>query len=297
MVGLLLLVAACGSGDQPEFRGDRAYGEGHFAEALTHYRAAAKGGTSGRLWAKIGATTLHTADLRAAADAYRHLASEDPSRTGEAADGLEAVARGAERRGDMVALHDAVLVLAAVAPGRPVAHYAFALAQHGPVSNGDALALLPAALAAAPDAFTFDSLLAAYASVLQQSAGCEQAAPAYRAAFRRAQDSSTRLRAGTGLAGCALNLGLAALKVGHADDAARWFTQAVKVDTTSWTGRRALIGLGDARVGQGDILGAAIAFQAVVTRDAGDSLGRIAGDRLRALGAPPPADTGKGRTQ
>jgi hypothetical protein len=92
-----------------------------------------------------------------------------------------------------------------------------------------------------------------------------------------------------------LSQGLKALGGGRVDDAAGWFLQAVRADSTSWTGRRALIGLGDARVGQGDILGAAIAFQSVIDGRSGpaDSLTRIAQDRLRALGAAGPADSGR----
>jgi hypothetical protein len=72
----------------------------------------------------------------------------------------------------------------------------------------------------------------------------------------------------------------------------------VRVDSTTWTGRRALIGLGDARVGQGDILGAAIAFQSVLDERASpsDSLAMMAADRLRSLGAAGPImtpDTGR----
>jgi predicted negative regulator of RcsB-dependent stress response len=60
--------------------------------------------------------------------------------------------------------------------------------------------------------------------------------------------------------------------------------QAVRVDSVSWVGRRALIALGDARVGQGDILAAAIAYQSAADAGATDSLGRLARQRLNALG-------------
>ena len=156
-------------------------------------------------------------------------------------------------------------------------------------------------MAAAPDAATLDSLLGVYAATLQTGGGCEPAAPVYRAVLRRSRDFELRGRAGAGLATCALSLGLAALGAGRPDDAVDWFIQAVRVDSTSWTGRRALIGLGDARVGQGDIFGAAIAFQSVVDgrSSASDSLARMAADRLGALGprVPPsgPADSGSRR--
>ena len=291
---LLLVLAACRSGAGPEFAGDRAYAAGRYTEALTQYRTATTRDTPGRVWAKLGAAAIHAGDLRAAAEAYRRLA-EDPSRGVEAAEGLDLVARAADRQGDGTALHDAVLGLEAVAPERPIARYALALVRRPGTAGTDAVTLLPAALAAAPDGATQDSLLSAYAASLQSSAGCEQSAPVYRTVLRRSRDPGVRGRAGAGLATCALSLGLAALGAGRADDAADWLVQAVRVDSTSWTGRRALIGLGDARVGQGDILAAAIAFQAVLDRRAGpaDSLARIAEDRLRALGAAGPVDSAR----
>ena len=302
-VALLLGLMACGSSRAPELAGDREYAAGRYSAALTEYRAATGRNTPARIWAKLGVTALHANDLRAAAEAYRRLAVEDDSRSDEAAEGLDLVARAAAREDDAGALRDAVLGLQAVAPERPIARYALALVQRAGGAGSDGAALLPAAMAAAPDAVTFDSLLGAYAVTLQASGGCEPAAPVYRAVLRRTRDGGVRGRVGAGLATCALSLGLAALGGGRPDDAAAWFTQAVRVDSTTWTGRRALIGLGDARVGQGDIFGAAIAFQSVLDGRTGsaDSLTQIAADRLRSLGAAGPidvpVDSGKGRSQ
>jgi tetratricopeptide (TPR) repeat protein len=281
---LAFLAAGCGGAGGPELAGDRAYGAARYAEALAEYREAAGTDGPGRIWAKVAAAALHTGDLRVAADAWSRVAADDPTRLDEAADGLEAVAREADRRGHATALHNAVLALRAAAPERPLGRHALALARRGTLSDAEALAILPAAIAAAPDAETVDSLLGAYASVLQTSAGCEQAAPAYRATLRRTRSSVVRARTGGGLATCALSLGLVALGGGRADEAERWLVQAVRVDSVSWVGRRALIALGDARVGQGDILAAAIAYQSAADAGATDSLGRIARERLNRLG-------------
>ncbi|HEU5169878.1 MAG TPA: tetratricopeptide repeat protein [Gemmatimonadales bacterium] len=289
-------VVACGPSERPELAGDRAYSAGRYRDALEQYREAAGERGGGRVWAKLGAAALRAGELRAAADAYRQLAADDPTRADEAAEGLDAVATEAERRGGAAALQDAVLGLRAVAPERPLGRHALALARGSSLRAADAVALLPAAMAAAPDAETVDSLLAAYGAALQESSGCEQAAPAYRAALRRTRTTEVRARAGGGLATCALSLGLVALGAGHADQAAEWFVQAVRVDSASWVGRRALIGLGDARVGQGDILAAAIAYQSAADAGLGDSLGRIARERLNALGGGgAPADTARRR--
>jgi hypothetical protein len=284
---LALLVAGCGRSG-PELAGDHAYGAGRYAEAVTRYRAAAEHDRGGRIQAKLATAALRAGQPGLAAAAWRQLAGDDPTRLDESADGLEAVAREAAHRGDAAALREAVLGLRAVAPERPIGRHVLALTRYGPLSQVEAVTLLPAAMAAAPDAESVDTLLAAYAAALQASAGCEQAAPAYRATLRRTRSSAVRAVAGSGLATCALNLGLAALGGGRAADAERWLVQAVRVDSVSWVGRRALIALGDARVGQGDILAAAIAYQSAADAGATDSLGRIARERLKALGGGEP---------
>jgi tetratricopeptide (TPR) repeat protein len=293
----LVVAAGCRGSAGPELAGDRAYGAARYAEALAAYRESAGEKGPGRVWAKVAAAALHAGELGVAVDAWRRMAADDPTRLEEAADGLEAVAREADRRGDGRALHGAVVALRAVAPERSIGRHALALTRRGTLGDGEALALLPAAMSAAPDAETVDSLLTAYAAALQATAGCEQAVPAYRAALRRTRSSPVRTRAGGGLANCALSLGLVALGGGRAEDAERWLVQAVRVDSVSWIGRRALIALGDARVGQGDILAAAIAYQSAADGGATDSLGRLARERLNRLGGGGVADTTRRRSR
>lgn len=53
-----------------------------------------------------------------------------------------------------------------------------------------------------------------------------------------------------------------------------------------------MIGLGDARARQGDLVGAALAFQvALSSGEPGDSLGRVASARLNALVSATPPDS------
>jgi hypothetical protein len=56
------------------------------------------------------------------------------------------------------------------------------------------------------------------------------------------------------------------------------------VDSTTPTGRRALLRYAEARLTQGDTLAAALAFQAVASGGAVDSMGTTAASRLAALG-------------
>jgi tetratricopeptide (TPR) repeat protein len=283
-----LACAACGHAGDAERRGDAAYGLGQFAEALRQYRSVAAGHASATIWAKVGAAALHSGELGEAADAYLHLAGEDPARAQEAAEGLEEVARAAERadRGD--ALKRAVIGLQTVAPDRVPGRYALRVAQEEGAEPEDLLTLLPRAIAAAPDQAAADSLLALHARLLQRTSGCSQAMFQYRAVLRRSQDSSVRRAARKGAADCALSLGRRSVTSGRDEDAALWFAEAARMDSTSVAGRQALYAYGETRLAQGDTLAAALAFQAIATEPAVvDSFTGKARARLDAIGLTP----------
>lgn len=243
---------------------------------------------SARVWAKMGAAALHNGDLVEAVDAYLHLAGEDPDRAAEAAEGLEEVARAAERIDRPEVLQRAVMGLQTVAPDRVPGRYALRLAQQEGAEPEELVRLLPRAIAAASDQSTTDSLVALHARLLQQTAGCGQAMFQYRAVLRRTQDTSIRVAAGDGAARCALSLGRRALTSGRDADAALWFAEAARVDSTSPTGRQALFAYGETRLAQGDTLAAALAFQAIAEeRAVADSFRGKAGTRLAELGLTP----------
>lgn len=282
---LVLGLAACGGGGaDPELLGDRAYGAGKFSAAAAHYGAALAKHPGGRLWAKAGAASLHAGDLARAGQAYAHLGTEDPTRVDEAADGLARVAHAAELAGDPAALEAAVLGLRTVAPARPALRYALAAAQARALPAVEALTVLPQALAAADDPRTVNALLFRYGTALEQTAACDDAVLAWQALLRRSTDSALRRTTSVALSGCALRLGLGTLAGGRPADAERWLGQAAGNDSSSWTGRRALIGLGDAHRERGDTADAMAAFQAALAHGAGgDSLSQLAAARLKAL--------------
>jgi tetratricopeptide (TPR) repeat protein len=281
----------CGSGGDRERRGDRAYGQAQYAQALAEYRSVLGGRSEPRLWAKTAAAALHAGELQEAVDGYLRLASEDPTRAVEAAEGLESVARAAERKPDMAVLQKAVQGLQAIAPDRPPGRYALLLAQQPGLENGELVALLPGAIAAAADPKTVDSLLGLYGSALQATSGCGQALPQFRAILRRTQDTVVQTRMRARAADCAWTLGRRAESSRDYANAALWFAEAARMDSTSATGRRALLAYGDNRIRQGDTLAAALAFQTVVTSSDADSAGQIAKVKLAALGIDPASDS------
>jgi tetratricopeptide (TPR) repeat protein len=285
LVGIVVAFG-CGRGGDHERRGDQAYGEGNYSLALTEYRAAVAQDPDARVWAKVGAAALRTGNLEVGADAYLRLAAEDPTRAEEAAEGLEAVARAADRGGDTKRLESAVVGLGMIAPNRSIGRYALAVVRRPGAEANDLVAVLPAAIASAPDAETVDSLLAVYAGALRETSGCDQALPIYQATARRARLGVLRTRAEEGVAGCALALGLRAQAAEKADDAVLWFAAAIRVDSSTAVGRRALVGYGDAQLRLGDTVAAAQAYRAV-TSDAvqSDSTMQMAQDRLEELRA------------
>ncbi|HYF40266.1 MAG TPA: tetratricopeptide repeat protein [Gemmatimonadales bacterium] len=282
----IALLAGCRQVGDHERRGDQAYGEGRYAEALSAYRAAVAQDPDARLWAKAGAAALRTGNLEVAADAYLRLAAEDPTRAEEAAEGLESVARVADRTGDGKRLESAIVGLGMIAPNRPITRYALAVARRPGAEPNDLVPVLPAAIAAAPDAETVDSLLAMYAVALRETTGCEQALPLFQATLRRTRSPLLRGRAEDGFAACSLAVGFRAEAEGKMEDAALWFAAAIRVDSSTAVGRRALVGYGDAQIRLGDTTAAAAAYEFVAEdRVQSDSTTLMARDRLEELRA------------
>jgi hypothetical protein len=279
-------VTGCGQVGDHERQGDEAYGQGRYNEALGEYRTAVAQDPDARLWAKTGAAALRTGNVEIAGDAYLRLAAEDPTRAEEAAEGLEAVARAADRSGDAKRLEGAVIGLGMIAPNRSIGRYALAVVRRPGAEANDLVAVLPAAIAAAPDAETVDSLLGVYAAALRETSGCDQALPVFQATARRTKLTALRTRAEDGIAGCSLAMGLLAEAGGKPDDAALWFAAAIRVDSGTPVGRRALVGYGDARLRLGDTLAGEQAYQAVAADEVqSDSTSQMARDRLEELRA------------
>jgi tetratricopeptide (TPR) repeat protein len=285
------LGTACGGRTDHERMGDRAYGEARYADAAAEYQAAVKDRPGAARWAKLGAAALHSGELRESAEAYLRLAEDDPTRRAEAAEGLEGVARAAERQGNTDVLQEVVTGLQALAPERGTGRYALRLVQRPGADTADLVALLPSALAAAGAPETVDSLLTVYGRALQVTAGCGQALLVFRSVLRRSQDSGTRAPARQGAADCAYTLGERADSAGRLQDAVLWFAEAARVDSTTPIGRLALLRYGTGRLRQGDTLAAALAFQTVVSGGTTDSTGHAAAGRLTALGMLPAGDS------
>jgi tetratricopeptide (TPR) repeat protein len=240
----------------------------------------------------LGAAALHLNNFRAAAEVYGRLVETDPRRAGVAATGLERVARAAAVAHDHLAGREALLGLKAIAPDRPAGRIALSLALSGRFTAGDALPLLPSALAGARSDATVDSLLHLYGNALQETTACEEAVGIYQTLLRRTGGAASY--AARGLAECGVRLGMDAEALSQPEIAERWFRAALRADSLTDLGRQAMLGLGFARLSQGDTLNAALAYRTAVERwGTTDSLGQAASQRLDALsgGLPPQSDS------
>jgi tetratricopeptide (TPR) repeat protein len=282
-IGVALLLGCTTVSQEQE--GDVAYRESRFADALQAYRRASDRSDDPGIWAKLGAAALGSTDYREAVEAYRQLANLAPLRAEEATVGIDLVARAALEARDMESVREAVFALSTLAPSRRVGRYALILVQSRELSGDEELRLIPAAVGAATDRPTADSLLAAYASALQMSVSCDRAIHVYRSVRRRTETGNPALSQAIGseYASCALALGLAILE-GTPWTAEEFFREAIQADSTSPVGRRSLVAFGDARVAQGDFLGGASAYQSALDLSAGpDSIAELAAEQLNAI--------------
>lgn len=285
-VVLLVMVAACqGTTADHERLGDQFYVEGEYLKALAEYQASARARPDAALWAKAGGAALKVGDLAAAVDAYLQLGLSDPTRQQEAARGLERVIRSAPRADSGSAIvASAMVALRLAAPNRPLSRSALRQAGMTDLGHQEAVSILPAAMGVADDASAVDRLLLSYGQALESTTACEGATRAYRTALRRVSDNRLEGQARAGLGACALQLGWDALDTDQPARAEDWFATALVADTVGSVSQRARLGLGDARRQNGDLLGAALWWSALLGMpNLSDSLRTLATDRLNAI--------------
>ena len=292
LAGVLITASGCGpSADAHEHRGDRAYSDLRFADAVAGYRLALRSGGRADLWAKLGSAGLRLPDYAVAAEAYRELAASDALRVREAMQGLDLAAQGAEQAGDFATLKVVLLSLLSIAPQWANGTYALTVVRNVQTTPEERLVLLPLAAAAASDRRTADSLLGGYAGVLRATESCRKGIRVYRSVLRRSESSRLAEDLLAGRAACALVLGQEHLD-GEPWAAEGWFLEAVDAAPESAVGRMALVGLGEARSEQGDLIGAALAYQAAVASTIDpDSITIVAMEKLNEIAAArPPGD-------
>lgn len=288
---LVLFVAGCSLGRPDRERlGDAAWHEARWADAMADYRAA---GDSPRLTAKVADAALQGGLLAESAQAWIKLGTDAPERAAEAAAGLAQVAEAAEHDGKQPALAQAIAGLRRVAPGWPLGRIASRLGSTGAIPPAQIADVVPAMLAATPGRDATEPLLMAVGQADRASGACDVAVPILEDVLRRTSNAGLRDTATAALGWCELGLGLSALQTARPGDAERWLDRAARRVPQGAIARRALVGLGDARLRQGDTLAARLVWQTLAAGDApADSLTQLALARLQGLTPPAVADSG-----
>ena len=231
-----------------ERRGDAAYGAGQWAEALARVPRRAGSRRPTRGCGPRPARPRCTPASSAGGGGVPPLAGEDPPARGGGR-GAGVGGPGGRAGGASRALWSRRCVGLRRSRRTGSGRYALRLAQRQgadtdelvPASRRDRRRRTPA---------TIDSLLALLRARCGKTAGCGQALLQFRAVLRRSRRTARsgrgprrrgRLRPG---AGRARGLGRPLA------DAALWYAEAARIDSTSETGRRALLAYGDARVGR-----------------------------------------------
>ncbi len=285
---LTLGLACQPSAADHETLGDRAYAAGAYRDALAEYQLGLKASPgSPDLNAKAAAAALHVGEYGTAVDAYVALGQRDGSRAGEAADGLERVARAALAANDRTDAAKGLAGLRAVAPGRPLGRYA-RLAALDAADRGDsasAMALLPGAVVAAGDGRMADSLLFVYGMAAVRARDCVTAVPAFEGVIRRQREPAVADRAREGLGLCSLVEGQRLLDSGKLGEAEDWFRRATAPGAPADVVRGAFLGLGDVKRAQGDVGAALESYQQALAGGApGDTIAQRAQQKIDALG-------------
>jgi|CXWL01.1.fsa_nt_gi hypothetical protein len=272
------LLGCGGARNSPERLGDEAWHRGQWEVAATQYRIV---GDAPRLLAKRAEVALLSGDLLGAATLYQQLGEADPTRTGEAAAGLVRVAEVAQRAGNVNAVAACLAGLADVAPGWPLGRLAMRLPADAQWEPTLVAAIGPAGLAAGGGG---ERWLLALGRGYRAASRCPEAIAALEALRRRDRGPAADTAAAE-LASCQLTVGLEALGSGRPGEADYWLGQAATADPLGASGRRALVALGDARMAQGDVAGANLLWQQVVTAPVSpDSITVMALERLRDPG-------------
>jgi hypothetical protein len=284
----LLVVAGCGPRSNPaEQRGDIAFHEARWVDAVAAYRTA---GDSPRVMAKLADALLQGGFLTESAQTWAKLGAAEPGRVGEAAAGLVRVVRAGEEAGQQGAIAEGIAGLRHVAPGWPLGRLASRLGDPAGLSPDLIISVIPALLASPSGGVQAEQSLLELGRAERNRGMCDTAIPILEGVLRRSQSGTVHDTATSVLSWCELGTGLTDLENGRVADAERRFDRASQLDLAGGpVSRRALIGVGDARLRQADTIAARTAWQTVAGATVTpDSLTQLALLRLQAVLAPTP---------
>lgn len=283
----VVVVAGCGLGseDGPIARGDAAFAEGDFGEALAEYRLAlSRGADDAEIHLRAAHAYAHQGQLSEARERYEDAVARDSTTLDQAVADLTHHARRAASRGDYVAASTAMEAVLDLQPGVSVGELALPLARHYAQSGRYARAVpfFEQALAEArqDDGQADAELLHDMAMVHEELGDCERAVLLFEA-LREKGNATQREEADWYIGRCSYDLGISALQRGATERAVEHLTEVVGIGEPRHLLADAYFQLGRALSLEGACDAAVQAFERAQRDELGGSIALVEEARAR----------------
>ena len=284
---LALFLGACGVGseEEPVTRGDAAFAQGDFGEALAEYRLAlSRGADDARIHLRAAHAFAHEGQLGDARDHYLLAVERDSSVADQAVADLTHHARRAADRGDDVAAATAMETVLELEPGVSVGDLALPLARHyaGSGRQAQSVAFFDQALVEARgNGNEADpELLYDMALAYEELGDCARAVLLFED-LREKGDADQREEADWYIGRCSVELGGTAMERGDPEAAVEHLEVTVEIGEPRHLLAEAYFQLGRALELAGDCDGAVDAYEQAQRDELGGSIALVEEARER----------------
>jgi tetratricopeptide (TPR) repeat protein len=264
-LAVLLLGAACQSGEDALLRGDRYWADSNYTAALAEYRLAARQNRNDSdIAARVAHAYLMTGQFERGRRAYEDLLKQTPAYTDQAVFDFIRLARTSMARGDRFGTARAAEAALALRPGLDLDEMSIALARHYAAVGDVDRALEFYNRAIGRRATGGSTLLFELASLIEQNGKCVDALPYFRAFTEQtsSRDSATeaRWRMGT----CGLERGRQAMAGGNAERAIELYDVTLEAGAPPHLLEQTWLERGEALLSLGRMEEARAAFERVL---------------------------------
>ena len=264
-LAVLLVCAACQSGEDALLRGDRYWADSNYTAALAEYRLAARQNRNdGDIAARVAHAYLMTGQFERGRRAYEDLLKQTPAYTDQAVFDFIRLARTSMARGDRFGTARAAEAALALRPGLDLDEMSIALARHYAAVGDVDRALEFYNRAIARRSTGGSALLFELASLIEHNGKCVDALPYFRTFTEQtsSRDSATeaRWRMGT----CGLERGRQAMAGGNAERAIELYDVTLEAGAPPHLLEQTWLERGEALLSLGRMEEARAAFERVL---------------------------------
>lgn len=277
---LLAACTAAGSDGEAIRRGDAAFAQGDFAEALSEYRLALRqGNDDATTWMRTAHAFARTNRIDEAREHYDAAIARDPSLADQAASDLLRVARRAVERRDGMVASAATDAAVRIRPGVTLSGVALDLARHY-VRNAQPAQALPWFQQALAEQDDDPAILLELALAHEQLGDCERALAFFEQVRPRIQPNR-RSEVDWQVGNCSFQLAREAQSRGFSDEALRHFRAVTTLGEPRNLLGQAWFETGEILARRGECTAAVAAFERVIEAESNaGALANRARDRV-----------------